>query len=481
MLSMILKEWAMPIINEYIGYRNKIREYALQTGRIPRKICENCYSQNLRQFINPLTSQEKPVAIEIATQVRKYQILSISRESGIEVSVYALSPIRDIYPNSESFDSEVSEWVEKDEEGQKIYNYTVPSYTRSFKSTFLKPLFQFFDKGIDFCPHIKGSHLKKGVKSTALCLSKEEFIYTESKLEIETNYQPKKQWTKALLFSCDACYKEIAKRACPNVFEFVEYMYQSRGCLWEHALLFKCLRRAGKEFHIINYYNPKVVIEPEKVLISYDRMTDEDLIGKVNPSAIILFGSKKDMFPFMHIGVDIICVDGDNTFFYDSNKEVQQDVSQVIECIVRNVEAYCDEERGSDHDRYIKAFARVGNELGFVAQMEYSSKGSRVDCVWLDRKGMIYGAIEVEISGGIKKDIVSTWEQEPHLAIILNQTKTDKSILDLTEYALLKVMPHPLIMVNATTKTLYYFEKQEIIVTRRLIAPKEETTGVKEI
>ena len=187
------------------------------------------------------------------------------------------------------------------------------------------------------------------------------------------------------------------------------------------------------------------------------------------------------MVPFMQIEVDIVCVDGDNILLYDSSREIQQDVSQVIECIVKNLEAYCDEERGNDHDRYIKAFTRIGNELGFVTQTEYSSKGLRVDCVWIDRKGTVYGAIEVETSGGIKKGIVSTWELEPQLAIILSRTKTDKSILNLTEYALLKVIPHPLIIINAETKMLYYFERQEIIVIIQLITPKEKTEGIKEI
>lgn len=478
---MILKEWIVPIVEEYIRLRSKIREFVLQTGTIPRYICENCYTRNQRQFINDLTSEEKRVAIDIAAQVRKYQIISIRREYGTEVSVHSLRAIRDICPNPESFDSEVSEWIDKDEEGRKIYSYTVPPHTRSFKSTFLKPLFQIFDRGITFCPHIEWSHLKKGAEAKAVCLSKEEFIYTESQFQIETSYQPQKQWTKTLLFSCDACRQEISKRACPNAFEFVEYMYQNRGCLWEHVLFLSCLHKAGKQFRIIGDYTPIVVIEPEKVLISYDRKIDEDLIVKVNPSMIILFGSKKDMVPFMQIEVDIVCVDGDNILLYDSSREIQQDVSQVIECIVKNLEAYCDEERGNDHDRYIKAFTRIGNELGFVTQTEYSSKGLRVDCVWIDRKGTVYGAIEVETSGGIKKGIVSTWELEPQLAIILSRTKTDKSILNLTEYALLKVIPHPLIIINAETKMLYYFERQEIIVIIQLITPKEKTEGIKEI
>jgi len=72
------------------------------------------------------------------------------------------------------------------------------------------------------------------------------------------------------------------------------------------------------------------------------------------------------------------------------------------------------------------ALYSIGGELGYVPQKEYGKSGVRIDCVWFDREGKIQVASEVETTATWKKDLISTWEVEPKLAIIVGFPKTDK-------------------------------------------------------
>ena len=82
-------------------------------------------------------------------------------------------------------------------------------------------------------------------------------------------------------------------------------------------------------------------------------------------------------------------------------------------------------------------------------------------------------AIEVETGGQWKKDLISTWESEPKLAIILAHYKTNSVIKKIIEFALLKVMSHHLLFINNTTKLAYLFEKNSILKQYNLIAKQE--------
>jgi hypothetical protein len=98
---------------------------------------------------------------------------------------------------------------------------------------------------------------------------------------------------------------------------------------------------------------------------------------------------------------------------------------------------------------------------------------------WLDRQGIVQVAIEVEDAASTwKKDIISTWEAQPRLAIILTHDKTDKKIRDLTQYVLLQYMPHKLLFVNYELKRAYLVEKQDLLkcydLEKKAEVPKSE-------
>jgi hypothetical protein len=131
--------------------------------------------------------------------------------------------------------------------------------------------------------------------------------------------------------------------------------------------------------------------------------------------------------------------------------------------VTLKLDNYSQEIRGKEHDRLVEALERIGHDLGFIPQKELPHKGSRVDLVWLDRDGNVFAAIEVETSSQWKKDIISTWETEPKLAIIISHYKSDKGIKDITQYVLLENMPHKLLFINNTNKKAYLIDRQNIV------------------
>jgi len=464
------KEWLIPFVEEYINQRKELRTSIIQTGEILREICESCYTEGGRVFVNNLSDSEKNIAENILNNIQKYKIKSLGFDSySSSINIKSLNKIREFVSQKNEYEIGIGEWEEIDESGDKVYSYKISIYTKAFKATFLAKLFHLFDNGIDYCSHIKYLHLMKSNKINIMNLLKEKYDYPDPR-SLDGTRKPTKKWIKTLLFSCDDCFTELSKRGCSYRVKFNGFIYDTTSCFWENALLLKLLKDSNKEFvHTTNSYTPSVVIKPDNILISFTPKIDKNLINAIKPNIIILNGSQKDMSPLIEFEADILCINDEKILYYDKNQEVDKNIETIINCIINNLESYCDAERGNDHDRYIKAIAKIGKKNGFISQTEYAIKGSRVDCVWIDKTGKIFGAIEVELTGGIKKDIISTWELKPNLSIIINNTKTDNPILNLTEYVILKSMPHPLICINISTKSLFYLEKQNIIMKKKLL------------
>ncbi len=160
---------------------------------------------------------------------------------------------------------------------------------------------------------------------------------------------------------------------------------------------------------------------------------------------------------------NVVIVSEENFYLYDHNKPVETSLDSMINRIVERLDECFEKARGNDHDRLITAFAKIGQELGFVAEKEHAKTGLIVDCVWFDREGKIQVAVEVEATGNAKKDIMTTWELEPKLAIIACLQKTDSFAQSLTSFTLMKSLPHKLLFINPITQSAYLFEKQDIL------------------
>jgi len=121
------------------------------------------------------------------------------------------------------------------------------------------------------------------------------------------------------------------------------------------------------------------------------------------------------------------------------------------------------------------ALYSIGGELGYVPQKEYGKSGVRIDCVWFDREGKIQVASEVETTATWKKDLISTWEVEPKLAIIVGFPKTDKVAQNLMQAILMKYTPHYVLYINKQTDHAFLFDKQKIVKYYNLEKEKEDS------
>jgi len=190
---------------------------------------------------------------------------------------------------------------------------------------------------------------------------------------------------------------------------------------------------------------------------------DETTVSVLKPKLIVCLGDKSKILELLSYNTNVLVASEEGFYAYDHTKPVEESVDVIVNNIVGRLDDYAEEIRGNEHDRLIKAFENLGQELGYVPQQEYSKHGLRVDCVWFDRHGKIRVAIEVETRGGWKKDIVSTWELEPQLSIITTYQKTDSVPKALMDFALMRSIPHKLLYINMETKNAYLFNKQEIL------------------
>ena len=169
----------------------------------------------------------------------------------------------------------------------------------------------------------------------------------------------------------------------------------------------------------------------------------------------------------MKFNTNLIIFDDSNSSqkysIFDKNKSVESNIEKCCLSIIQNFEEVAEQTRGNEHEKLIGTLEKIGRNLGYVPQKEVSNKGNRVDLIWNDREGNVFAALEVETKGNWKKDIVTTWEIEPKLSVILANAKSEKPIKELINYVLLRDMPHKLLFLNYTTKRGYLLDKQKIV------------------
>ena len=463
-MSIQYKNWLLPILEPYIKLRNEKRPLVLKTGQIPRSVCEACFSSNYKQFAEELTDVEKNLAQDIINKIIKYKIVSAKRQNDSSLIVGSLISLRGLLPSHYFVSSDVWESEEADAVGNKIYSYYIRPNVKAISEILPERLFTNFERGYALCEHFNSRPLDELKYALPLAIRQDVNIPVYNYAQILNAGTTVRSTVRLIYLACQSCHDEALKRACPNALVFTGFAYQNMNCRWEEALLSFMINRTGRTTKSVgDEFRPVIIIEPERSVIVVNKHTKQDLLNSIQPSMITFFGSKKDTIPFLKHGVDLICVNGDNIISYDSKRRRSDKIEDLIQSIIKNLQIYAEKERGNDHTKYIAAMAKIGSEFGYFPETEKAVKGSRVDCVWLDNYGEVYGAIEVEFTGGIKKDIITTWELEPKIAVILTMLKTDRAIIDLTEYLVIKSMPHPLIVVNIHTNTLYYFENDKII------------------
>ncbi|MCK4730563.1 MAG: hypothetical protein KAT28_04540 [Candidatus Aenigmarchaeota archaeon] len=438
-----------PVLQEYVEEKEIIQNQIDSKGIIPKEICDNCKYKDILEVIklDKKTNKSIPEFIEWITNNKIGKLMQCDKKK-----IYITSTKKQIEnkngvvlfggSNSGSIGIQKSEL---------IYKYEFPII--KFKNKSFRNIFEFEFDSFSFCKHITNKSSMKKILPV-----------------IKT----KKTKRISLELLCEECYNRIDKIGCEQSILKRGFAYKSFKCNFTDILFKNLLRKhnicfieSEYEWYINSEYS-EYHLPTLDMLVTKPTKNLKEVIKIIKPNTILSFGKKQNIVNFLKCNSNVIIFDDSEDiqqrfFIFDKNIKIEESIEKIVSHIISKLEEYSQEIGGKEHDKLINAFEKIAHDLGFVSQKEFFNKGSLVDLVWFDRKGKIFVATEVETSSQWKKDLVSTWETEPKLAIIVSHSKSDKSIKDITQYVLLKNIPHKLLFINNTTKKAYLIEKQKIL------------------
>ncbi len=456
------------VLTGFLDEVEEIKEQIKTKGIVPREICELCDVEDGKRTTIEPKSQERKALDRFKGWIAETEVTAISQS--VMGRIFFKTPVKLGKTKPEA----------KDENG---YIYALPDShdTRSKKS---KMLSRYRIKGllsryarVETCPHFdKDSYNMMRIGYTA----KHGIKYHE--LDYIPRNLVKDVVTESRLYlCCDGCKQLIGNTGCDRVrkrgflFDFdcpLEDIVLRRR-LTQHRLAYENLEEEEKTSeHTITYIhpdwrNPVYYLRQQSSVISLkgarslDRL--RDIAKYLNLELIVSFDDHSNLPSYLELHTNMLLYNQDGLFFFDKERQPDKDMQKICEKIASSLNAYVEKERGSEHDRVVSALFATGQELGYVPQQEYQKSGVRIDCVWFDREGKIQVASEVETTSTWKKDLISTWEVEPKLAILVVHAKTDKVASNLMKSSLMKSIPHFVFYINKLTDHAFLFSKQEVI------------------
>ena len=443
-----------PVLDEYLEEKAAIEKQIAQQGTIPRYFCERCHHLSILE-VQKLSEEQKRGVGDLVGWMEHNDIRyfrsdgksirfssSMEKVEGIKGSTLIL-----VTPATEP----------------SQYDYAIP-ISKLQKKTFFPILNNEFHR-MGACGHLDRASLKSGLPVLLLTTSR----YLSTPLSVDEILKKPKETTLRLL--CSECFERIESVGCEEGITRRTSFAFTYLCPVKHMLLQTLLRKHMISFaapSLEHWYKSTTIYLDELQVLVTDEKKIESEVEKLKPKCILAFGTQKDLFSHIRLGADVIIFDDSveatqRYFVFDKDKKVDDSPEHIVKAVVDKLDTYAEEIRGKEHDRLVEAFQRIGRDLGFVAQQELGVKGTRVDAAWLDRQGVVQVAIEVETSSAWKKDLVSTWETQPKLAIILIHDKTDRGIKDVIQYGLVRTMPHGLLFINYALKRAYLIDNQEIL------------------
>ena len=452
------------ILKRFLQERDQIEKQITKDGTIPKELCKLCETGlglRRKRWIIPLTEQEEKDLDKFVKWFRKNK-MTFFKSSFSRITFETTEVFGEKNPDSTR-------------EGRYTYSYLFLEFKNtSFSKTFWTKTLENFQE-IDSCPHFNVD------EGETVHLRRENRMFEGAHL---VSSSPRVETVDSLFLCCKNCREEIEKIGCEEGIRKVGFTYQYY-CDLRNLILRKILEEekisfeSGKMDEHIFMFTAKTLfyLREREILIS--ATPDEATVSKLNPKLLVTFGNKSMMTSLLDLKTNVLVVTNEGEFyFYDHTKPVEKSVDAIINAIVEKLDFYTEEIRGTEHDRIVKALEKISQELGYVPQREYGKKGIRVDGVWYDRDGQIKVAIEVETKSGWKKDIISTWELEPELSVIVAFQKTEAVPNALIGFTLMKYLPHRLLYINMETKNAFLFEKQQIL-RKYSLGQKEKTEQFK--
>ncbi len=471
-----------PILDSYIGKKIELEKKIFREGVLPPEIIQECPFKAIKK-IEKYNEELLKLKPEFLNWIQENKITWIENNTKAVYFRTRQKKVDNIKGNKILLAVYEDSGLEKEDNFQ--YDYKIPiSRLNKTAQKFLK---EFKFKGLTYCGHLDENSFSD---SYPLVLSKDRHTYRYiagfSGDSIENILEARIE--KTLRLMCSDCYNRIEKLCCEEAVDKQGLGYSAdHGHNFNEMLMKIVLKENNVNIKILHddsrgRSNVPVFYFPEFNGILTRKNPDlEKVIEKIKPEILIIQEKKESIIKFLKFNTNLIIFndseDDQRYFIFDRTKKVESDIEKCCLEIVKNLEKVSEDTRGNEHEKLIGALEKIGRSLGYIPQKEVSSKGNRVDLIWHDRDGNVFCALEVETKGNWKKDIISTWEVEPKLSVILTNAKSEKPIKELMKYVLLRDMPHKLLFLNNTTKLGYLLEKQKIlrfydIAKRKEIASK---------
>jgi hypothetical protein len=450
-----LLETLKPVLDEYLVQKVAVEKQITQQGMIPRHFCKRCARRSILEVQKLLEEHNKAVP-DLVHWIDRNDIRYLNSDGKSVRFSSSMEEVEGVKGSSLLLVGSTSE--------PSRYDYAIP--TSRLKKKPFAPILRNEFHSLETCGHLDRDSLQNS-RVALLTMSSRYLSLHERVHEVL-----KKPREKELRLLCSECYGRIESTGCEDGITKRGGFVFSYTCPMKQVLLQDLLAKNKIAFtapKLEHWYNRSTTmyLGDLEVLVTDEKNVD-DHVEKLDPKCILAFGTQKSLFSYIRLGINVIIFDDSveatqRYFLFDRDKRVDHSIENIVKAVVNKLDIYAGKMRGKEHDRLVGAFQKIGRDLGFVTQQELGVKGTLLDAAWLDRQGVVHVAIEVETSSSWKKDIVSTWEAQPKLSIILVHDKTDRGIKNLTQYALLLVMPHKLLLVNYALKRAYLVEKQEVL------------------
>ncbi len=447
-----------PVLDDYAVQLAQVEERIRKNGTIDSSVCRACSRKDILEVIKQDGEHTKAVRSFFAW-IRENDVRGLNSSGETLAFQSSLNKVEGVEGNIPllHIGQALSATAQR-----VLYDYRI-SVERLKKKDFA-PLLKIAFADLESCPHVKDI----GTDTSLALVSKTKDDFARG---VEKLWQ-KSDVVNHYLICCKECFGRIDSIGCETsirkrAFAFV-HSCPTREILFRAVLDKNRIKYIGSEGENQTQENQLMLSLPDlNTFVSDSPQHVMAAVDLLHPETLLVFGPKELLPACLQYGTNVMLFDPDaaapQLTVFDTNLQVEESEERIIEAIVSNLDHYSSEVRGKEHDKLVEAFKRIGGELGYIPQAELPGKGARVDVAWLDKKAGVHVAIEVETSAQWKKDVVTTWETSPRLAIILTHYKTDKGVEDIVQYNLLRYMPHRLLFISYLQKKAYLLERGSII------------------
>ncbi len=457
-------ETLKPLLDEYSIQLRQNEDRIRRHGTISSEICAKCSFRNIENVekLDPASDRDPQALLEWLRDNEIRDIMSTGEVLAFRSSMKEVEGVKGNIPMLE-MGLALAPNTEK-----VLYDYRI-SASKLKKKQFTKLLERPFSE-IHTCQHVSGLSGKNYLAYVTKASSTRLY---ERHQRVEELWE-KDNLTLRYTVLCKECFDRIDSLGCEESirkegFTFV-HRCPTRKVIFQNLLDKHGVRYFSGEHERLYEGRELTVFLQDLGVLALDSFKDTaPAIEKLKPDTLLAFGAGHTLPRFLQFGTNVILFDPEAEkgplLVFDKDAQVQKSEAVIINSILEKLDDYSSQIRGKEHDKLVGAFERIGKELGFITQTEMAQKGARVDIVWLGERGSVEVAIEVETSAGWKKDIVTTWETSPKLAVVLAHFKTEKAVEGIVQYDLLRYMPHKLLFIGYLQKKAYLIEKGEIIKT----------------